>query len=281
MRQNTDNRWISILVAVAGCSLLALGIGNFRVPVGAQYAPPSIIPPIQPIDVTHTPADMRAISVGPPVVEIMTVTALIGVGQCDSGFPSAEHLTGSLDFLLAIPQDANTEFKRLSPYVVELLNGTILGSVRKPSQTGIVTTPEGDVAYSANSDAFVSVLNNTLRVRNVDGMGQNVKIKLKNGPMSGHTLSIQPGYELVASDHKMNRADLRPADGIARRSFQLFAGGFVAVSQYQLESELQHSALVSSLKQKESTDPKARRILNDMSKMAAVLNQMNGPQGFQ
>lgn len=276
-----------MLVAVAGCSLLALGIGNLKVPVGAQYGPPppTIIPPIfappvQPIDTTHTPADMRNISVGPPVVEVMTTTALIGVGECD-GFPSADHLAGSLDFLLAIPQDANTELKRTSPYVVELLNGNILGSVRRPSNTGIVQTPEGDVAYSANSDAFVSVQNHTLRVRNVDGMGRNIKIHLKHGPLAGKTLSIQPGYELVASDHKMSRADLRPADGIARRSFQLFAGGFVAVSQYQVESELQHSALVSSLKQKESTDPKARRILNDMSKMAAVLNQMNGPQGFQ
>jgi hypothetical protein len=269
----------SILLALAGIVALAVGVGQVTVSADPMYGPPSMPPmnpiqPFQPIDVTHTTDQMNSMIPNP----VMTVG---GVMQSDK-FPSMDNLKGSLDFLLVQPQCGDDVFTKTSAYVANLTNGTLLCSVKKPSETGVVVTAIGDVAFTSNSDAFVvfDSANNVLRVRNVTGLSQRVKVKINKGPLAGKIFLVEPGFELVVSDHDLSRGSLRPADGITRRGSRLIDGKYAAVSEYYVQSQLQSSALVSQMEQKQASDAKARRILTDMSRMAAVLNQVNGGQGF-
>ena len=135
------------------------------------------------------------------------------------------------------------------------------------------------VAY-ASSVSDDDAKDKVLTIRNVTGLGTTIKVLFKCGPLAGRTFAVQPGYELVAANHKLSREDVRPHDGILRRAPQLFAGGMASISQYSVESALQQSSLVSDLRAKQATDPKARKVVTDMARMAAVLNQVNGTQGF-
>jgi hypothetical protein len=73
---------------------------------------------------------------------------------------------------------------------------------------------------------------------------------------------------------------LRPHDGISRRRTKVLNQGYVALSEFSVESVLHTSSLIANMTQKES-DAKEKRIISDMSKMAAVLNQVNGSSGYQ
>jgi len=235
---------------------------------------PFINPLMVPLDVVvPIPSEIAS------VIPLTSLTQPInGLSQLDK-FPSVENLKGPSDFILV--QGEPTCFVRETPYMVNVLEGTVLASVKRPSQLGMLNTPLGVVALSANSDAFITVQKGVVRLRNIDALGQTLRVQLDKGPFAGKVkiFTIKPGYELVAGDHKLGRADLRPQDGILRRHPQVLEDGFVAVSQYHVESALQQSAIVVGLNQKES-DAKSRRVLSDMSRMAAVLNHVNGYDGY-
>ncbi len=84
---------------------------------------------------------------------------------------------------------------------------------------------------------------------------------------------------LVAGQEKITRSTLRPKDGIARRYQKVLENGHLAVSEFSLESAISSCDMLVDLQQK-TTGVKERRILSDMSKMAAVLNYKNGSQGY-
>ncbi len=179
------------------------------------------------------------------------------------------------------PEDKTAQYERVSPAFIDFKSGEILVSVRKPATMGFVQTPFGTIAISANSEVILSMLNGVLRIINLDGMGRNVKIKLAEGPFEGDTkvVSLKPGFELVVGGEKLTRRDIRPRDGLARRHFQLMAKGHLAISELSVASILESSNLLADLKQS-ITGSQERRIIGDMSKMASVLNYMNGTQGF-
>ena len=179
----------------------------------------------------------------------------------------------------AAPQ---SEFQRPSRYAVELKSGCILVSVRRPTAMALISTPLAEVTVAADGDVAACYHEGILRVMNTDGRGDNVKIKLSGaaaGAESGKIVAIRPGFELVTGDHVLQRSDLRPADGIARRQSKLLEQGYLAISQFSVQSFLNTSELVADLNQSVSGS-KERRIVGDMSKMAAVLNYVNGSQGF-
>jgi hypothetical protein len=73
--------------------------------------------------------------------------------------------------------------------------------------------------------------------------------------------------------------ELRPRDGIARRFIKVLEQGQLAIAEFSPASAITSSALLVDLKQSVN-GVKERRIISDMSKMAAVLNYKMGEGGF-
>jgi hypothetical protein len=305
----------AIILSLASATMLWTSIAAPTLPLAqAQFTPPPSTPPPPPIMLPPPPPPPQMIppppppppvpppfivpvnpninNFHPPIVNPLDVTnpipnpsfdlstggpsPLAGVAQTNS-FPGPDDLNGPNDFILV--QGDPKDFRKETAYLVTLLHGTVLTSVRKPSQVGMMITPVGDIAFSSNSDAFISFENGILRVRNVDGLGENIKVRITSGPNAGHSYAIGLGYELVISDHKLERSELRPSDGILRRRSEVVNEGFGAVSQFNVEHALQESPIVAQMQQTEG-DAKTKRVLADMSRMAAVLNHVNGYEGF-
>lgn len=277
-----------VSVAFAFASIALLG-PQIQLASGQYFQPPPVVVPeikqlpgfinplINPTDFTRVAPTLQ----NPIITEItsqsVAIPALDGIAS-ERTFPGAENLKGPSDFILVQPEEGAV-LQRESPYLVALNNGTILASVRRPSSMGMISTPIGRVAFTANSDAFISFSDGALRVRNVDGVSRNIRVNVLTGPLAGKIYSVKPGFELVVSDHKLGREDLRPGDGILRRQSQIFGGGFAGACQYQVQSALSRSAVVTHLAANQS-DAKSRRVLADMSRMAAVLNQVQGASGY-
>lgn len=265
---------------------------NTNVP-SAPAAPPVIIPP-PPAPVPYPtgitlPTDVTPVNT-PGAFALDSLSgisqndaALQGIHQLsDSSFPKFSDLKGPTDWILVNAQ-AGCLYDRLSPYAIELKDGTALFSVKHPSNMGMVRTALGDISVRADADVLISFTGGVLRVFNLDGRGEIVMAQLNKGPFgtpeTDPTVSVAPGFELVASTNKLTRSNIKPADGIARRNFKVFSDGHLAVSEFSVESVLQTSELIASMSQRD-TGLKAKRVLGDMSKMAAVLNHMNGTAGY-
>lgn len=177
--------------------------------------------------------------------------------------------------------EQSTSYTRPSPYLVNLTSGRVLVSVRKPSNLAVIKTPMGEVALSANGDVLVSYRDDALHVLNLDGIGKSVRVRLSEGPFAHkeEKVSLSPGSELVAATHKLTARDLHPPDGIARRHFKVLESGNMAVSEFSVESVMRNVSMIVEMAQN-TTSIKDRRIIGDMSKMAAVINYMNGMQGY-
>lgn len=207
-------------------------------------------------------------------------TALSGVLLVnDSEFPIADNLKGSTEWI-TVRATPGSQFTRPTPYTIDLKQGSVLISVKRPSETAIVKTPLGEIAISSDGDAIVTYENGQLRVMNLDGVGKSVVAKIIPPGQADPTVALAAGYELVASDHKLTRAEMKPKDGIARRHFNILENGQMAVSEFSVESAIHSSTLIADLKQNVS-GVKERRILGDMAKMASVLNYVHGTQGFR
>lgn len=268
---------------IAGLFFLA-ALLNPEFPVLAfPYGPPPtmVTPPIVvPTDVESGLFNFQGNL--PNFLNLSNPVALNGVQLVDdSSFPQTSELKGPTTGI-SIRQTEGTNYEKLGDYVIKLVKGEILVSVKRPSETAIVETPFGNISISANGDAIIKLVDGTLRVMNLDGQGQSIKAQLDKGPFAGPadpTLTIAPGYEVVASEQTLSRSLLRPRDGIARRHFKVLENAHLAISEFSLESALNASDVIADLRQAKD-GVKERRILGDMSKMAAVLNHLNGTQGF-
>lgn len=209
--------------------------------------------------------------------------ALQGIRKIDDiNFPRATPREEDPDGLL-VKWRPDTKFTRPQNNIVKLVSGEILVSVKNPAKKGILNTPFGVVALEANAVVMASYENGILRIKNLDGIGQKIKIKLNEGNFAHQkpiVVTVAPGYEFVAGDHTLNRRELRPKDGIARRFVKVLEQGQVAIGEFSLASALDNSSILVDLKQSVS-GVKERRVLSDMTKMAAVLNYQMGAQGFR
>lgn len=247
-----------------------------QIPPTPTFTPPVVVP----TDVTNNIPNTNLINPGNPMNPVN------GLASIDPGkVPGVTNLKGSTDFILVKSKTPN-DFDRVSPYAVKINNGgQLLIGVRKPSETGMVVSDIGNIAIFSNAagaDVMVSLKNGVLRIMNLDGLGENVRLSLTGSQfsdLSSRAFSIKPGYELVASGSALSRRDLRPGDGISRRGVQIIGNKHVAIAQFSVESVLKGSDLIASMNQSDSGS-KERRILTDMSKMAAVLNQVNGNYGY-
>lgn len=187
-----------------------------------------------------------------------------------------------------------SDYTRPSPSTVDLTEGALLISVRKPATLAVISTPHGSVSVATNSDVIVRYQNGVLRVMNLTGLGESVKVKVHSAEVSATvngksysdpvknfaiTLALKVGHELVSADHALTNRDLHPHDGIGRRQFALVEQNVMAVSEFSLESALNGADLLLDLQQATS-GVKERRVLNDMAKMASVLNYLHGAGGY-
>lgn len=236
-----------------------------------------VVPLFVPTDVTNPGPQLGATQL--PALNLPSaMSGLIPLKQTD--FPKEENSKDKGEWVL-VRAEQDTNYSRPSPIAVELKVGAVLVSVRKPSQTAFVKTDLGKIAITANGDAIVKNTDGVVRVMNIDGLGKSVRIKLEGGPFTGNdakVVALKPGFELVAAGRTLKRSDLRPRDGIGRRKASVVLKGFAAINQFSVDTLLQSCDLVVAINQN-TTGVKERRILSDMSKMAAVLNMMDSAPG--
>lgn len=196
-------------------------------------------------------------------------------------FPQEDELTGPVAGITVKWLDGS-RFSKPSDYVVKFDHGEILVSVKKPSKQAVIKTPFGTVAIAANGDVLARLDKGILRVTNLDGNGKAIKAKFDRKGLFDKPvlLALAAGSEIVAGENKLSRKDLRPRDGLARRGFKIIENSHLAISEISIHSILMHNDLITDLRQANS-GAKERRILGDVSKMAAILNARNGTQGFR
>ncbi len=282
-----------MLVLAAGLVALAMSYpkhtargGPYGQPEPTPTPPPVITPVIPPVERPPivVPTDVTNINLVNPIVvpNLQVSPALSGVQLLpDSQFPPLDKVQQNEDWITILSVEGSV-FTKPNGYTVDLKSGEIIVSVKSPSKIAFVITPFGTLAMSANSDVLVSFKDGVLRVMNFDGDGMALKAQLDKGPFAGPadpTVTLACGYELVAANEKITRAELRPKDGITRRFAKVLENGHLAVSEFSVESALKNCAMLVDLSQKVS-GVKERRMLSDMSKMAAVLNYKHGTEGF-
>jgi hypothetical protein len=204
------------------------------------------------------------------------------IALVDDMWPKAEAMEGPDEGILVEGDDASL-FVKETGHSVKLDRGQILVAVRRPSHVALIKSPLANISLAADGDIMVTYdQGGLIRIMNISGRGTVCKIKLDPSIWAGEKqtlLSIKPGFELVGSISKVTRPDIRPADGVARRGSKLIANGHIAVSGVSIQSVLGSNAIIAKLNQKD--DKQDRRIIANMSKMAAVLNYVNGEEGYK
>lgn len=307
---------LPIMILLVASSVPALAQGG-QYPAGGQIPKPVVnrvyVPPTPAAPTSHTPSTPASTPtvpvsvptntssgyVGPQPIDVTNDRYVVGqnapvptpltIGQAIDGlklisnthFPDERVLSGSSDWIL-VRGEQDSQYTRPNAYTALLNSGTILVSVRRPSQLALVETPLGKVALHSDGDVMVSWRDGLLRIFNISALRSDCKVKFEANTVAEaklQTVAIRTGYEVVASaDHKLGRRDMRPPDGIARRRAQLIANGHVGVSEFSVQSVLQSSPMIAHIQQQH--DAKETRILAQMSKMAAVLNVVNSPYGY-
>lgn len=274
----------TVVVAFLAIGCFALGVSSPQ--LAALGGPYGMTPPIIPLIPPPNPFNPKVpvfvpTDVTSPVVplSVPALWALSGIQQIpNQQFPKEDELKGSSEWILVRARPL-AEYTRPSVYSVTLNKGDILVTVKRPSYLAIVKVPYGKVSIAADGDAVVQFNNGILRVQNIDGLGKSVCVQIQPPGSELKTVQLAPGFEFVAGDRKLAGSDLRPKDGIARRHFKVLEGGHLAVSEISVDSVIKNSDLIADIRQN-TTGVKERRILSDMSKMAAVLNYTRGEGGF-
>lgn len=279
---------------------LSLPLANTAPPPTIQYDAPPVMPQIPPPRIPIIPV-IPVIPVRPEtsvnipfmpldVIQPMDRTeapmsrekpdALRGIAEAKGPLPTPEPASNADGILVRFKP--GSKFEKTSLCSLALESGAVLVSVRRPSKVALVATKLAEASFSADSDVeVICEEEGTERIINLSGLNQSVQVKLSADVLSGPAkiYTVMPGHELVIADHKLHRAELRPADGYARRFFKVLDNGKIAISEISVESVLKKSDLIASINQSQS-NKREQRMLGDMSKMAAVLNYMNGSTGF-
>ncbi|MFA7335181.1 MAG: hypothetical protein WC028_00250 [Candidatus Obscuribacterales bacterium] len=277
--------------------------GPFDVPYDGPFVPPVVTPPTPPAPVIPPPPPPLIFPTTPPgvfrppIVVPTDVTspfisgvpfnpaassALNGIQKLqEQSFPRENPKADDPDGIL-VKWLPDTIYTKPQNNIVKLTSGQILISIKSPARQASLITAFGTIALTANADILASFEDGVLRLKNMDGVGLKVKVKLSSGHFAGQKpiiVSVAPGYEFTASDHVLKRSELRPKDGIARRFIKVLEQGQLAIAEFSPASAITSSALLVDLKQSVN-GVKERRIISDMSKMAAVLNYKMGEGGF-
>lgn len=252
----------------------------FVVPNIPFFNPPPVLPIVVPTDVTSNGMNpFTLIPRGPdPNNYALNGIMLLKENEFRLADESKEDGDG-----IVVKWRPGSEFQRPQKALITIVSGELLISVKAPSNTATLTTPFGKVSLTASSDILVDYEDGVLRLKNMDGLGVKVKVKLSTGPYASRKpfiVALAPGYELVAADHRLSRLEIKPHDGVARRFVKVLEEGQLAVAEFSPTSALAIASTLVDLRQSAGS-VRERRALSDMSKMAAVLNYRMGESGFQ
>ena len=244
-----------------------------RLPFVPPKPPPFTPPIVVPTDVTHQTPSMDN---DPNLPSMKDAVAVLASNRFKSGSEKNQDASG-----IVVMSEALAKYEKTTSYSVNLVSGTIIVSVKRPSQVGLISTDIADFALSADGDAVISSVNGVVRILNTTARGEACRIKLLNpSPNAKNKIfAVRPGYEFLIGKEKLRRRDLKPSDGIARRRFKVFDDGKIAISEFSVQSVLQGSDLIAHIAQ-QYNGAKEKRVLADMSKMAAVLNHVHSPHGY-
>jgi hypothetical protein len=184
--------------------------------------PPPLVFPTTPPGVFRPPIVVPT-DVTSPLVSGVPFTpsanaALNGIQKLqEQSFPRENPKSDDPDGIL-VKWLPDTIYTKPQNNIVKLTSGQILISIKSPARQASLITAFGTVALTANADILASFEDGVLRLKNMDGVGLKVKVKLSSGHFAGQKpiiVSVAPGYEFTASDHVLKRSELRPKDGIA------------------------------------------------------------------
>jgi hypothetical protein len=245
-----------------------------------------------------------------PVVGSDSVNSVTGVLPVNSHvFPSAIDIHGSAAGVL-LHARKETRYDLLSPLSIWLEDGSLLVSVRHPSDMVLVATKFGDVCITTGGDALVERSDeDTMRVVNLCTNGDTVFLNMhdklwtnspwahgvkapqpteEKGKKGGRkrtyedvesgAVSIQPGYELVVGGHALTMEDVKPTDSVGRRDFRTFDGGRMVITEISIDNLTTLHDLIKNLN---NHGEKASAVFSDIMKSAGTLKSKQGEGGFE
>ncbi|MBU6454501.1 MAG: hypothetical protein KGS72_22220 [Cyanobacteria bacterium REEB67] len=245
--------------------------------------------PIVPTDVTNMSLFVGS-PLGPVNMPKLNPGNVIKRLKADD-FPSVA--PAASDDGIIVKADSCCDFARPEPGNIDLSSGRLFVSVRKPARLAFINTPHAIVAVYADAEVLVTFRDGVLKVVNLSGIAERVKVKIHHASVTatingtsygearteGIVMAVKLGHELSASDRPLSAADLRPADGCPRRRAALFENDCLAVSEFSLEGALNQCELLKQLNN-QPRGSREKKIFGDLAKMASVLNYFNGQGGF-
>jgi hypothetical protein len=175
--------------------------------------------------------------------------------------------------------EEGSKIAQVSSNEVKLDQGSVLVSLHGPA--AIVETANGKVHVKGEGNVLASFFSGVMRVENISARGLACKVQLNGKAIESDTkvVALAPGYEIVVGDRALGSGEIRPADGIARRAQFVFEGGHIAVNEFSVDSIIDSHPIISSMLN--DTTKQDRRCLNEICKMASVMNYVHGAGGYK
>jgi hypothetical protein len=176
-------------------------------------------------------------------------------------------------------EEEGSKIAQLSPNELKLDEGSVLLSVH--GQTATVETPNGKVQVKGEGNVLTSFIAGVMRVDNISARAGSCRVLMNGATIERDTttVALAPAYELVVGDRKLADGEIRPADGIARRRGYVFEGARVATNEFSIDSIIDSHPIISSMLN--DTSRQDRKCLNEVTKMAAVMNYVHGAGGYK
>jgi hypothetical protein len=176
-------------------------------------------------------------------------------------------------------EEAGSKIAKISDNELKLEEGSVLLSVH--GQTASVETPNGKVQVKGEGNVLTSFIAGVMRVDNISARAGACKVQMNGATIERDTttVALAPAYELVVGDRKLADGEIRPADGIARRRGYVFEGAHVATNEFSIDSIIDTHPIISAMLT--DTTKADRKCLNEVTKMAAVMNFIHGAGGYK
>jgi hypothetical protein len=109
-----------------------------------------------------------------------------------ASFPDVEQLPDE-DGGIIVKVRKGSDYVRNRKNCLQLTSGSLFVSVRKPARLASITTPHGTIVVAHDGDVIVSFQDGLLRVMNLSGFGERVKVKINQAAVSAKIIGTVNG----------------------------------------------------------------------------------------